>query len=798
MPGQTASWNPQHHQQYSPLPLPSFMSVFGDDADMMAAEDDRNDARPARHQSALAVVHHHHHHDPPYSLQHRHRGSSSTAALESVESSPTTTISTADSSSLTEPSPSSSPESPIDILPLSSFASKPSGLQSTEELGLGVHNHPPPSPLANWQTGSSSPGKKPRNTKGLSLNMAPSPTRQTSEPPQLALRTASAGDEIRTAHPTSAPPSPSFVVPPKPGPRRRPSKLGLTIQTPAVAPLGGLEGNPKGLRIVPPTPSMKPHLLRHHQSSPSLSILSPSVEPPGGMQLPSAPRPTSHLFHRPRPPGTGPVPPVFEPLSTTTEAPSPVVTQQLDGLQEEDAEYDPPLSQEVKSPAYPAGPVCIYDPHVYLYLEPSKEEAYQFDVVINVAREVRNPFGLSEEKSTTPVQTSRPGQGQSNSEPGTACTTATFQTAFENQPTPTTASPTTPRATAPRMQPEYIHMPWDHNTSIVDDLVVLVETIDERVKQGKKVLIHCQCGVSRSASLIVAYGIYKNPSLTVQEAYDAVKQRSRWIGPNMSLIYQLSEFRNKIVKQTGAPQAGYRSWRAGGGMRANTITSASPTTRPSLSLEPYVPRRQEPQTAPLPQDRDRTPRSSPMLDEPQGAMSAKQLSPPSFSFGDQSPINAISAPLDGPLASWPLPATPFGTNQHEPVAPVEEKARSPSLMTAFPPLPPEPPARASLNRILRMSPSHPQLRLEKIVPHTINLPPPSTSEPNTPGLLSPRTEFMANPFLPQIAAASSFGFSSNFGLPDGPVESTTFLEQDPRSPAQRGEAPIVRSIFDVL
>jgi tyrosine-protein phosphatase len=474
------------------------------------------------------------------------------------------------------------------------------------------------------------------------------------------------------------------------------------------------------------------------------------------------------------------------------------VTQQLDGLREEDAEYDPPLSQEVKSPAYPSGPVRIYDPHVYLYLEPNEEEAYEFDVVINVAREVKNPFGSSEEKSTTPVQRSISSPGQSISEPGTACTAASFQTALESQPTPTAASPTTPRATVPRMQPEYIHMPWDHNTSIVDDLVILVETIDERVKQGKKVLIHCQCGVSRSASLIVAYGIYKNPSLTVQEAYDAVKQRSRWIGPNMSLIYQLSEFRNQIVKMTGAPPAGYRSRRAGGGMRANTVTNGSPTARPSLSLEPYEPQRQEPQTAPLPGDRDRTARSSPRTDEPQAVMSAKQLSPPSFSFGNVSPIDPLSAPPDGPAVSWPLPATPFGTNQQEAATSVEGRSTDRFSTTPFPPLPTEPPAQESLNRILRMSPSHPQLRQQRIVSHTINLPPPSTSEPTTPALLSPRTEFMANPFLPQIAAASSFGFSSNVGLPDDPVESTASFEQDPRSPAQRGEAPMVRSIFDVL
>ncbi|KZF22213.1 DSPc-domain-containing protein, partial [Xylona heveae TC161] len=165
----------------------------------------------------------------------------------------------------------------------------------------------------------------------------------------------------------------------------------------------------------------------------------------------------------------------------------------LDELQEEDIEE--PLSHEAKkSPAYPCGPVCVYDPHVYLYLEPNEVEASQFDVVLNVAREVNNPFLLRKERRASE---------------GTL---------------------------------DYIHVPWDHNTNIVDDMLSLVKVIDDRVAQGKRVLVHCQCGVSRSASLIVAYGLYKNPDLTVQQAYDAVKQRSRWIGPNMNLIYQLSEF----------------------------------------------------------------------------------------------------------------------------------------------------------------------------------------------------------------------------------------------------------------
>ncbi|KAF2805138.1 DSPc-domain-containing protein, partial [Mytilinidion resinicola] len=176
-------------------------------------------------------------------------------------------------------------------------------------------------------------------------------------------------------------------------------------------------------------------------------------------------------------------------------------------VEEEDQEpnFDIPQSREEKPAAYPNGPICIYESGVFLYFEPTAEQALNYDVIFNVASEVKNPFA-------------------------------------------TTAHPTASVANPALKAPEYIHIPWEHNTDIVPDLYRLVQVIDDRVQQGKRVLVHCQCGVSRSASLIVAYGLYKNPGISVQEAYDAVKKRSRWIGPNMNLIMQLQEFRNGLLR----------------------------------------------------------------------------------------------------------------------------------------------------------------------------------------------------------------------------------------------------------
>ncbi|KAI9811280.1 MAG: hypothetical protein M1832_000927 [Thelocarpon impressellum] len=768
--------------------LPSFISVFGHDANMTgpighatascpATPDSQTSTEPsssslAPSPSTVKSAAPDLSGDGSFQIQYQHRGSASTSdstsicTSDSTDSSPTTTVSTTDSSTMTDPSPSSSPESPVSIVPLSSFAAKNAGEPAADD-GL---MSPPLSPFPGYNQ-PFSPGKKPRNTKNLSLNMA-APTRQPPRPP-LRVKTASATD---ASLPQSAPPSPSFIMPVRP-PRKRSSNLGLTIQTPSLA---GLPEVAKGLRIVPPTPSLAlPKALRHHQSSPSLSLFSPTGGVQGGMQLPAF---SSAAVHRPRQMAAPSRNSSIDSIpSTISERTSPELGAHLDELEEEDDELEAPPSQEVKSPAYPAGPVCIYDPYVYLYLEPSDQEASRFDVVFNVAREVRNPFAApavarklaSEVRGASPDEREMP-------EPQSSTSVDSFATAYEVIPDAEDVSPTTPKAPPKRTEPEYIHVPWDHNTNIVDDLLRLVEEIDDRVRQGKRVLIHCQCGVSRSASLVVAYGLYKDPGLTVQEAYDAVKRRSRWIGPNMSLIYQLSEFRTKLLQRTNGPQHTLRGWRTGGGLvglmgggRCNTISTVSPTKRPSLTAETFDSPRSEPLTAPLPEERDRTPVcASPVSPFTVGTEGLGTVSPGPSS----APPEMSTMPVEGRSAQTE-PTQAFGLGLGTPSG-YGDTGFTPALRAG--------PAPSGL-RTFRAQDSVRHLQLD--------LPAPADDAPPTPALLSPRAiEFTSNPFRPIRPTAPL----ASFGLIRGPRAPGAPTYPDPRSPPARGEAPIVRSIFDVL
>ena len=552
------------------MPMPSFGAVFGGEPhnlrDTHTSESTVHGNNVAQRTSSGNTIH-----GAPFSSFHNHHDSRDSNSTASSDNSPTTTISTMDSSSVTDPSPGPSPESPMPKMTNHSFAADFRARRpETADGTIGTSN------FFELQR-PTTPAKKARNLKNLGINTTTSLTNLRAQAP--AAPAAAANKEKNS----SAPPSPLFIKPPTP-PRRRPSNLSLTIATP------GINDNKPTRLVIPSTPSLSRPALRHFQSSPSLPLCSPSVAPAGGMKFPA-----------------------LRPIVTKSSGLSEVPFEMEE--EEEEPNFDIPQSKEEKPAAYPNGPICIYPAGVYLYFEPTAEQAATFDVIVNVASEVQNPF------------TSQPSESQKDLNArrvdGPAAENVDFE-ALSRQPKSTfgfgSDSPTTPKATPPVLQtvqpgevvvngktyrtPEYIHMPWEHNTDIVPDLYKLVKIMDDRVKQGKRVLVHCQCGVSRSASLVVAYGLYKEPECSVQEAYDKAKKRSKWIGPNMNLIMQLQEFRNGLLRQN----QNSRTQNQGFGRRVGFPSTSAANNRfscPNPEREDTSGSR-TPQTAPLPPDTDIT------------------------------------------------------------------------------------------------------------------------------------------------------------------------------------------------
>lgn len=727
----------------------------------------------------------------PSDAAHKHHDSTSTQTSESTDSSPTTTLSTADSSPLSDPSPSSSPDSPINLIPLSNYPSTTFACQASHGTMLSI---PEAGTLERPMT-SPAP-RRPRNMKGLSI-----------QPP------ASLAGASRTMVTEPSSPSFTFIKPKIQTMKRKPSQLSLKTSTSDLMTKTSTE--------MPASPAM-PHILhrralKHSTSSPHMlaGLKSSTFGPPGGMMFPRVlERNESGLSKVLRP--TKPTENVeMDALAPQDE--SPIKTQHAHRGDHESHD-DSVNNEDQRSPGYSDGPVAIYGDEVFLYMEPTAEEASRFDVVINVAREVKNPFDVAKSAQHAfswcgqSLKTAPVGESPI---PDTGLTTASFATAFEFPPSVhhPSETPTKPKGQTAR-SPEYIHIPWDHNTNIAPDLMRLCETIQSRTREGKKVLIHCQQGASRSASLIIAYGLYQNPKLSLNDAYYAAQAKSRWISPNMKLMYSLQDFHKELSEKRSQPTSAYRP-----------RTSRSPTKHKlTLSVDAAEMVSKEPRTAPLPGESDRaggegsnnsrrrtrggsTPAAQVMSSGPASApltctwRDQAQEKPPhsvtslkldelpqrpksdAASFGpcvmmpdapQESVTNpAVEAPKIIPSRGFPSPGRGEARNS----APVGDETLERTVVAAL--------AHSSDETL--MSPRAATMTNNPLHGFTHVAGMRFVESPSTPtaaGLFSPREVlFPQDPF-------SYFGRSSSFGRPPQAA--------DPRSPPTRGEAPIIRSIDDVI
>ena len=81
---------------------------------------------------------------------------------------------------------------------------------------------------------------------------------------------------------------------------------------------------------------------------------------------------------------------------------------------------------------------------------------------------------------------------------------------------------------------EYFQVPikdvWGEN--IQDYFEEAANFIEEQKKKGGKVLVHCQAGISRSPTIVIAYMMLKQ-GMTYNEAYEYVRSKRKYIDPNI-------------------------------------------------------------------------------------------------------------------------------------------------------------------------------------------------------------------------------------------------------------------------
>ncbi|XP_026880061.1 dual specificity protein phosphatase 16 [Electrophorus electricus] len=84
-------------------------------------------------------------------------------------------------------------------------------------------------------------------------------------------------------------------------------------------------------------------------------------------------------------------------------------------------------------------------------------------------------------------------------------------------------------------------LPWLDNS---------VEFIEKAKACNARVLVHCLAGISRSATIAIAY-IMKRMDMSLDEAYRFVKEKRPTISPNFNFLGQLLDFEKKIKSPNG-------------------------------------------------------------------------------------------------------------------------------------------------------------------------------------------------------------------------------------------------------
>lgn len=81
-----------------------------------------------------------------------------------------------------------------------------------------------------------------------------------------------------------------------------------------------------------------------------------------------------------------------------------------------------------------------------------------------------------------------------------------------------------------------------------------IEFIDSVRDSSGRVLVHCQAGISRSATICLAY-LMKRKRVRLDEAFEFVRRRRSIISPNFSFMGQLLQFESQLLATSCAAEA---------------------------------------------------------------------------------------------------------------------------------------------------------------------------------------------------------------------------------------------------
>ncbi|NWH37147.1 DUS1 phosphatase, partial [Chloropsis hardwickii] len=95
----------------------------------------------------------------------------------------------------------------------------------------------------------------------------------------------------------------------------------------------------------------------------------------------------------------------------------------------------------------------------------------------------------------------------------------------------------------------------NHKADISSWFNEAIDFIDSVKNQGGRVFVHCQAGISRSATICLAY-LMRTNRVKLDEAFEFVKQRRSIISPNFSFMGQLLQFESQVLAPNCSAEAG--------------------------------------------------------------------------------------------------------------------------------------------------------------------------------------------------------------------------------------------------
>jgi protein-tyrosine phosphatase len=97
---------------------------------------------------------------------------------------------------------------------------------------------------------------------------------------------------------------------------------------------------------------------------------------------------------------------------------------------------------------------------------------------------------------------------------------------------------------------QIVNIPIDDNAiaDIKSHFFKVIDFIDREHAKGGKTLVHCRAGISRSATICLAY-LIKTRGYGWEQAYNFVKQRRSLINPNFNFMGQLQKFESECKER---------------------------------------------------------------------------------------------------------------------------------------------------------------------------------------------------------------------------------------------------------